>query len=358
MKRFLTAARHAALTLLVATGGGLAGHFSGLPAGMLVGAAIAVALAAMAGAPVGMPSGLRNVIFLLVGLSMGASVASDSLSLIMQWPFSIAGLVIELALIISISGWMLTRFFGLDRGTAYLSSFPGHLSFILGIASAGVGEPRQIVIIQVIRLLMLTVAVPIGAMFLPVSTVPTITPESGSVMDPLTLGLLVVACVFVGVGFEKARIPAGFVLGSMAAATAGKLAGLYDAALPEPIIVITFIATGALIGSRFGGITRSEFKQVAIGGAIATAITLSITTVMAWLVGLVVDMPFGQLWLGLSPGALEGMGALTVALGYDTAFVAAHHVIRLLILSFAIPGVVLLIRWVDRRALAGTPPQS
>ena len=66
--------------------------------------------------------------------------------------------------------------------------------------------------------------------------------------------------------------------------------------------------------------------------------------VVAWLVSLVVDMPYGQLWLGLSPGALEGMGALGIALGYDTAFIAAHHVIRLLMLSFAIPLVVVVIR--------------
>jgi uncharacterized membrane protein AbrB (regulator of aidB expression) len=55
-------------------------------------------------------------------------------------------------------------------------------------------------------------------------------------------------------------------------------------------------------------------------------------------------MPFGQIWLGLSPGALEGMGALGIALGFDTAFIAAHHVARLLFLTIAIPVVTLLVR--------------
>ena len=57
-----------------------------------------------------------------------------------------------------------------------------------------------------------------------------------------------------------------------------------------------------------------------------------------------VDMPFGQIWLGLSPGALEGMGALGIALGFDTAFIAAHHVRRLLLLTIAIPVVAMLVR--------------
>src|SRR5690606_34199721 len=134
------------------------------------------------------------------------------------------------------------------------------------------------------------------------------------------------------------------VLGAMAAATAAKLGGLYTEAMPGPLVTITFILTGALIGSRFLGITRAEFLAAAKGGLIATVMTVGIVTLVTWGVSQFVDMPFGQLWLALSPGALEGMGALGIALGYDTAFIAAHRVVRLLMLSFAIPVVVLFVR--------------
>lgn len=130
----------------------------------------------------------------------------------------------------------------------------------------------------------------------------------------------------------------------MAAATAAKLGGLYTEAMPGPLLIVSFILTGALIGSRFAGITRKEFVTAAKGGVIATGMTVAIVSLVTWLVSLLVDMPYGQLWLGLSPGALEGMGALGIALGYDTAFIAAHHVIRLLMLSFAIPLVVVVIK--------------
>ena len=116
----------------------------------------------------GFPGWLRDAVLVLTGMSMGAGVTRDSLALIWQWPVTLAALVVELVLIIAVTGYMLRKVFGLDRGTAHLSSFPGHLSFVMGIAAAGVGDPRQITIIQVIRILMLTTAVPIGAMFLPV----------------------------------------------------------------------------------------------------------------------------------------------------------------------------------------------
>jgi hypothetical protein len=338
------------LTLLVAAIGGGVATLLGLPAGWLMGGALAVTGAAMAGMPVAVPARLRDVAFVLIGMSMGASVAPDSLSLLASWPISLMGLVIELVLIITLTGWMLAKVFKLDPGTAYLSSFPGHLSFVMGIAAAGVGDARQIVIIQVIRILMLTIAVPIGAMFLPIDHfTPPVPTDFLSLWQLLALAA---GCVVAGLIFVRLKVPAGFVLGAMAAATAAKLGGLYTEALPTPLMIVTFVLTGALIGSRFAGITRAEFFTAAKGGIVATAMTLGIVTVVVYGVSLFVDMPFGQLWLGLSPGALEGMGALGIALGYDTAFIAAHHVIRLLLLSFAIPAVVLLIRRREAAAIA------
>lgn len=336
------------MTLAISTlGGGLA-SLAGLPAGWLMGGALAVTIAAMAGLPVILPDALRNVVFVLIGMSMGASVAPDSLSLLASWPISLAALAIELVIIVATTGWMLTRLFGLDAGTAYLSSFPGHLSFVMGIAATGVGNARQIVIIQVIRILMLTIAVPIGATVLPIDHFEAAT--ANAFLSPLQLVLLALGCAIAGWVFNRFKIPAGMVLGAMAAATAAKLGGLYSEAMPIPLVIITFILTGAMIGVRFAGITRAEFVAAAKGGLIATAMTVGIVTIMALGVVQLVDMPFGQIWLGLSPGALEGMGALGIALGYDTAFIAAHHVIRLLMLSFAIPAVVMIIRAQERRS--------
>jgi membrane AbrB-like protein len=335
------------LTLVLSATGGWIATLLAVPASWMVGGVLAVTAGAMLGLPIAMPDRLRDLAFLLIGMSMGASVAPDSLQLIASWPVSIAALAIELVLIIAATGWMLARFFKLDTGTAYLSSFPGHLSFVMGIASAGVGDARQIVIIQVIRILMLTICVPIGTLFLPIDHFAP--PVATEFLDLWQLLALAAGCLAVGLVFIKLKVPAGLVLGSMAAATLAKLGGLYVEAMPVPLTTVTFILTGALIGSRFAGISRAEFATAAKGGLIATSMTVGIVTVIAYGVSLLVDMPFGQIWLGLAPGALEGMGALGIALGYDTAFIAAHHVIRLLLLSFAIPIVVVLIR---RRGLA------
>ena len=338
-----TLMRRLSLTLMISAVGGWLMSLLQMPAPWLAGGALAVAIASLSGVRVVMPNRLRDVTFALTGLSMGASVAKDSLSLMVQWPVTLVALAIELILIISLTGLLLKKFFGLDRGTAYLSSFPGHLSFVMSIAAAGVGDSRQIIIIQVIRILMLTICVPIGALFLPVGHVDGVAALQAE-MPILQLVAMAVACWCVGWLFTRLNVPAGYALGAMATSISAKFLGLFDGALPAWFLIGTFVLVGALIGSRFAGITRQEFMRAVVGGLAGTALTVAIVTVVAAVAAQFVDMPFGQIWIGLSPGALEGMGALGIALGFDTAFIAAHHVSRLLMLTFAIPMVAMLVR--------------
>ena len=338
----LVTVRRTLLTLAISAAGGGVAQLLNLPAAWLMGGAIAVAVAALLGAKVMLPNWLRDATFVFTGLSMGANVARDSIALMVQWPVTLLALVLELILIIGVTGYFLRKLFRLDRGTAYLSSFPGHLSFVMSIAAAGVGDARQIVIIQVIRILLLTVCVPIGALFLPLGHY-----TGGPLQEPiapLSIVLVAAACGVTGFVFTRLRVPAGYALGAMAASMAAKFGGVFEGSMPPLLLTVIFIFVGALIGSRFNGITRQEFRRAAIGGFAGTLVTVAIVTVVAFGAAQFVDMPFGQIWLGLSPGALEGMGALGIALGFDTAFIAAHHVSRLLLLTIAIPVVAMLVR--------------
>jgi uncharacterized protein len=335
-------ALHTLVTIAISAVAGFLMSLTALPAAWLMGGALGVAVAGLLGYPVVLPPWLRDITFVMTGVTMGTSVARDSLSLLAQWPVTLAALILELLLIVVCTGYMLRKLFRIDRGTAYLSSFPGHLSFVMSIAAAGVGDPRQITIIQVIRILMLTTVVPIGALFLPVGHVTA--PAGGANVGWVNLLLVTAACALVGLVFKRLRVPAAFALGAMATSIACKFAGLFEGSMPGPLLIAIYVMVGALIGSRFSGISLDEFRRAAIGGIIATIMTVAIVSVIAYAASSLVDMPFGQIWLGLSPGALEGMGTLGVALGFDTAFIAAHHVARLLALTVAIPVVALLVR--------------
>ena len=64
---------------------------------------------------------------------------------------------------------------------------------------------------------------------------------------------------------------------------------------------------------------------------------LSESALIAAPVSLGLDMPFGQVWVAFAPGGVEGMAAMALALDFDPAYVAAHHLLRLLALALVLP---------------------
>lgn len=333
----LTQWRALAITLIISLAGGLVGYAAGMPAGLLMGGAVAVSIAGIAGVKMYLPNRLRNTAFVVIGMTLGTNVASDSIALMAQWPFSLLGMVLALLLIVGTCTLVLRYIFGFDKATAYLASFPGHLSFVIGMAESGYGDLRQITVIQSMRILLLTVLVPVVTRFN--SSVDLGIGPDGPLMSLPVLALLAAACTLGGFIFHWLKIPAAFVLGSMMVATVGKLMGLYDGRLPFVLIAFGFVVMGGLIGSRFSGTTVREIGRAALGGIAITVVSVAVISSIAFGLTHLVDMPFGQLWLGLSPGALEAMGALGVALGFDTAFIAAHHTARFFLLTLAIPTV-------------------
>ena len=104
--------------------------------------------------------------------------------------------------------------------------------------------------------------------------------------------------------------------------------------------VPAFIVMGTLIGTRFSG-TDWVFLRKASGAALAVTTLAGVVAAGAALVAAAtLDLPLLQTLVGYAPGGLEAMAAMALLLGVNPAFVAAHHVSRLLFLTFLIPIVM------------------
>ena len=80
--------RNAVETLLVATAGALFFVWINFPAGLICGSMLAVAAGALAGRPMIVPANLARLTFLVVGMSLGATVRPETLHGILDWPLS------------------------------------------------------------------------------------------------------------------------------------------------------------------------------------------------------------------------------------------------------------------------------
>ena len=170
------------LTLLIGFIGAGSALLAHLPAPFLTGPAITVTIAGLMGLEMHIAVGLRDLIFIGLGVTLGQTVTPEVIEAAIRWPITLACLAFLLIAIIELTMLMLTRFWAMDKTTALLAASPGHLSFVLGLTEGVRGDISAVSVIQSIRVLSLTLLVPMVISL--AGTAPQITQ-----LNPETIGL-------------------------------------------------------------------------------------------------------------------------------------------------------------------------
>jgi hypothetical protein len=330
----IKAASLALAVALGAAGAGLAWLLS-VPAPFILGPAVAVTVAGLAGLKSELPGPLRNIAFVVIGAIMGSGVTPQVLSAARTWPLSFVALGLTLAAIMAVTTALLQRAWLYDRTTAVLSSAPGHLSFVISLGAQTRGNLAAISIVQSVRLLCLTIFVPVivaaGGHAIPAAS------AASAAMPWVQLAALIPLCFAAGYALHRLRVPAGFLIGAMLVSTAAHLAGIAEGAVPAWLAVPCFILMGTMIGTRFSGVRMRELARYAGAGLASTAIAVAFAAAGAGAAMLLTGLPLGPLLIAFAPGGVETMAAIALLANADPAFVAAHHVMRLFMLTALIP---------------------
>lgn len=331
--------RTAALTLAIGALGALVAWAVHMPIFILTGPALAVCLASLAGQTTGLPDPLRDGAFLLIGIGIGAGVTPESLNALLRWPLAFAILALTLYLTILISVAWLRRSYGFGRQEAVLASAPGHLSFVLSIGLSIGSDTSRIAVAQTIRLMALTLTVPIVALAFGLNPGRTILPP-GQPMGWLTLLGLLVLSLALALLLKRLRLPGPFILAPMALSAGAHVTEIVTGVLHPPLAMIAFLVMGALIGSRFSGLTVNALRQTLAAGCAVTFVAVACAALAAVPAAAAVGMPLAHVLVAFAPGGLETMIAMGSVLGASPGFVAGAHLFRLLVLSFLIPALV------------------
>lgn len=324
------------VTLIVAIIGAVLGALVHFPAPTLTGSALAVTIAGLFGLRLDIMPHVRALAFLVVGVGLGAIVTAETTSALTRWPLAFVVLAISLIVTMGVSQWVLQRFFGFDGRGAVLASTPGHLSFVIGLGTSLEVDMTRVTIVQSLRLLTMSLLVPLLAVVFGVEV--TLSAVSGP--EPLGWGIfLILLVISAGVGWGLARLhmPAGLMIGAMVVSAVAHGVGLVSGGLAPEVANLGFIVLGALIGTRFSGVTWDAFVKALGAGASTTLIgsvvaALAAVPVAAWL-----GMPALGVVAGFAPGGFEMMIALGAVLGANPGLVAACHLVRLLILTVLVP---------------------
>jgi hypothetical protein len=326
-------------TLAIGTIGGVLFVAAGLPGGLISGAMMAVGIAAMMGRPLAMPPILTQTVLVLLGISLGSLMSRQLLQHISAYPLTIALLALATFCTTFGSSFYLQRVHGWDRTSAFLAASPGALSQITILAIEKGADVSAIAVVQTMRVIMLTAALPLLLVIAGMTAAPSPT-LAIAVASPLGLAGLIGASVATALVLRMAKFPASWMFGAMTGSSVLHGSGLIEGGLPPWMRAVALVGIGTLIGSRFSRMkpkTLLSHVNAALG---SFAIAIMISAIFVAVIALTTAVRFADVLVAFAPGAMDAMLALALTLHIDPIFVGAHHLSRFVFVTIATPGIV------------------
>jgi uncharacterized protein len=326
-------------TLAIGGIGGVSFVLAGLPGGLISGAMIAVGVASMMGRPLRMPPLLAQAVLVLLGISLGSLMSRQLLQHVSSYPLTIGLLAAATFCTTLGSSYYLQRIHGWDRTSAFLAASPGALSQITILAIEKGADVSAIAVVQTMRVIVLTAALPLLLMLtgMTSSSAPTLTM---SVASPLGLIGLIGASVSTALLLRIAKFPASWMFGAMIGSSVLHGTGLIEGGLPPLVRSIALIGIGTLIGSRFARMKTSTLLGHINAALGAFAIAIVISAIFVAVIALTTTVRLADILVAYAPGAMDAMLALALTLHIDPIFVGAHHLSRFVFVTIATPGIV------------------
>lgn len=319
------------------------------PIPWMLGPLLSIALLRVLAAPVEAPPPARYVGQWIIGTSLGLYFTPYVVHEIAGlWYLLLAGAAFAVTLGY-VSGIALARMAHLDKTTGIFASVPGGAAEMATLGERFGGRMDRIAAAQSLRILIVVATVPAAITALGVhGSDPYV--QGARTFEPTGFVLLMAATLAGSFALQAIGLPNAFVLGSLAVAIPLTALTIDLSAMPSVASNAGQLLLGCALGSRF----RPDFLAGAhrFVGAVAATVVLSIVlsaafgTGLAWATGLTP----ATLVLGNAPGGIAEMCITAKVLQLGVPLVTAFHVTRLVVLLLATPLVfVRARRWYRAR---------
>lgn len=336
-----------ALSLGIGAVGGAVFSVLAVPLAWMLGPMVVNIVASVRGVPVLVPHGFRVATLCIIGVFLGGSFSPDLIARFGEWVQSLMLMVVFIPLITVIAGSYYRRQAGFDRPTAMFSGAPGTLTAMVIIGGESGADERMIALTQGLRVVIVVFLMPLVVVAVtaagPADT--SVLPEGGPFLWT-DLAYLSVAAL---VGFGLARVlklPASAMTGAMLTSAALYLGDVVHWRPPDAALWVCLWILGSAIGSRFSTVTPKTFFRVSRHAVAATAIIMTVSAAFAWFVSQLTGVAYLTALLSFTPGGVAEMCLIAIAFDIDPAFVAVHHLVRIVILISAAP---LAAKWIFLR---------
>ncbi|WP_366656553.1 AbrB family transcriptional regulator [Fodinicurvata sp. EGI_FJ10296] len=324
-------------------GGAILAWFS-FPLAWMIGAMLTTAAASLAHVQQSVPRQLRSAMVMILGIMLGSSFHPDIINDLSRWAVTVVTLVPYIILCVLVGVVFLRRFGQMDPVTAYFTATPGGLNEMVIIGGQLGGDDRTIALSHSSRIMIVVVTIPFWFQLFGGIDAGSRGALGPDVFDiPIRDYLLLALCVLGAPIALYFRLPAAVLVGPMVLSALIHLGGWTNSSPPALLIATAQVVVGAAIGARFVGMSARQIGKVFLIALGLTALMLSITVAFALVLHQVTGIDTAAIVLAYAPGGLAEMSLIALALDVDAAFVATHHIVRIIVIVLFAPAAFKLV---------------
>jgi len=329
-KRFIT-------VILISIPSAIVADYLNIPLAWMLGPMVITSIAALTGLKIKMPKLALSSILIILGLHIGNYIDQNLFGQMINWVWTSIIMLIYIIVCILIVAKYLQRFSGYGEKASIFSAAPGALGPLMILAEHEKTDLSQVATSHLIRLIIIITVIPFIVVNNSSSEILIKHEFNYLSQNHFNLILLIIASLLFIFIFDKIKIPAALMSGTLFASGLLQMTDIASYKLPDASINFCLLILGASVGCRFAEKTVKEIANNSLHSVVATTILVLLGLVAAYVATFFVDTNILTLILSFSPGGIYEVAVIAIAFDLDPDFVAFHHIIRLLFILFTVP---------------------
>ena len=334
-------------TLFVALISAIAFQLANIPAPFFLGSLIGVFII---GASIRQTQTLLTIanwfyLPVIIGISVmiGTNFTPDIFQNAQKWSLTISIMIVATICVTLISFQFLTKIKLYEPKQAFLCSIPGGQAEAVIMARELVEKDYVVALFHLVRIAVVFISTPILLALiegnLAIKRSNEILAEMPNLTDLSFIQIIMFLALCFG-GYWLARlfkIPLPHLLGPIFLSSILHITGMVELNRISEVVIIAQLTIGASVGARLAQISLFELKTALFDACITSAIIIATYLLVAWLILVTTNVTFLSIWLAFVPGGLYEATILALIFGFDVAFVAFHHLVRVLLIFVSMP---------------------
>tara|TARA_Y100000992_G_scaffold281701_1_gene229640 strand:- start:1499 stop:2578 length:1080 start_codon:yes stop_codon:yes gene_type:complete len=337
-----------ALVIIISIPSAILAEFFNIPLAWFLGPMLATSIASLFGLKIKMPKLVLSIILILLGLYIGNYIDKSLFSQIHQWAWTSLIMLIYIIISVLVVSKYLRSFSKYEKKTSIFSAAPGALGPLMILAEdEKKTDLSQVATSHLIRLIIIITVFPFIVDSFYSGEIPEVSEKILEDQNIYHLILLIISSIILIIFFDKFKIPAALLSGTLLASGFLQIAEIATYKLSPNIIDYCLLILGASVGCRFANKTFGEIANNAWHSFIATFLLVILGFVAAFVASLVIEKNLFTLILSYCPGGIYEVAVIAIFFNLDPEFVSFHHIIRLLLILFIVP---ILLKILEKKA--------